>query len=92
MADAQKPIRKSGFKVESIGNELVLYNSHQKAVHVLNTTAQVIWELCDGSHTLEEIEQEIKKRFAVPEGYDLIGDIRQTLTTFTEKGILEQGG
>ena len=90
MSSGQKPTRKSGLRNENIGNEAVLYNSDQKAIHVLNSTAQVIWELCDGDHTLEDIEQEIRKRFTVPEGYDVISDVRQTLAIFAEKDILEQ--
>ena len=85
-------MRKAHLKIENIGNEAVLYNSNQKAIHVLNTTAQVIWELCDGNHTSEDIEREIRERFAVPEGYDVGGDVRQTLAIFSEKGILEQSG
>ncbi len=86
----RRPVKKTNLKVEKIGSEAVLYNGDQKAIHVLNPTAQVIWELCDGNYTVEEIEQEIRKRFAVPEGVDVLGDIRQTLIVFAEKDILEQ--
>ncbi len=87
-----RPKRKSGFVAESIGNEVVLYSSDQRAIHVLNSTAQVIWDLCDGDHTLSDIEQEIRRRFAVPEGQDVAGDIRRTMAVFAEKQLLDQNG
>lgn len=86
-----KPVRKSEIKIEEIGKEAVLYSSNQKSIHVLNPTARLIWELCDGEHSLEDIEREIRQRFAVPEDLDVMGDIRRTLAVFTEKEILVQG-
>lgn len=85
-----KPVRISGIKIEEIGKEAVLYSSSQKSIHVLNPTARLIWELCDGDHTLSDIEKEIRRRFAVPEDLDVMGDIRRTLAVFAEKEILEQ--
>jgi len=92
MMNLATPLRKADVKIERIGKEVVLYNSDQKAIHVLNPTAHAIWELCDGSHTVEDIERELKRSFSVPEGTDLIGDIRATIATFAEKNILESGG
>jgi hypothetical protein len=85
-----KPVRISGIKIEEIGKEAVLYSSNQKSIHVLNPTARLIWELCDGQHTPEDIEKEIRRRFAVSEGFDVMGDIRRTLAVFADKEILEQ--
>ena len=87
-----KPVRKSGIKIEEIGKEAVLYSSNQKSIHVLNPTARLIWNLCDGEHTLEDIEMEIRRSFAVSEEFDVMGDIRRTLAVFAEKEILEQSG
>ena len=44
---ATNPVRKSGITVKDIGGEILLHSSDDKAIHVLNPTAQLIWELCD---------------------------------------------
>jgi hypothetical protein len=84
-----KPIRKSGITVKDIGGEIFLHDNEGKAIHVLNSTAQLIWDLCDGQHTPAEMETVIRERFAVPDGHDVMRDINQTLKTFVAKGILQ---
>ncbi|OGO04183.1 MAG: hypothetical protein A2Y73_05200 [Chloroflexi bacterium RBG_13_56_8] len=83
-----RPARKLGVKSKDIGGELVLYEIDGEQIHILNPTAQLIWELCDGEHTPEKMEWAIRENFAVPEGQDVVGDIRRTLETLANKGLL----
>ena len=82
------PAAKPGIVVEALGDETLLYSAEGKAIHVLNPTANLIWTLCDGSHTITDMEQAVRSTFAVPEAHDLIKDIRQTLDIFRGKGLL----
>ena len=84
-----KPLRKPGIIVLDIGHETLLYNVRGKAVHILNPTARLIWELCDGVHTVAEIEQAIRSKFSVVSEHDVSGDIQRTLEAFASKGVLE---
>ena len=86
---ATNPVRKSGITVKDIGGEILLHSSDDKAIHVLNPTAQLIWELCDGEHTPADMASVIEVRFAVQEGHDVLGDVQQTLETFSTKGLLQ---
>jgi hypothetical protein len=44
-----------GFIIEEMDDEIVLYQpSTHKAIH-LNGTAAVIWKLCDGTRTLQDL-------------------------------------
>jgi len=86
----EKPIRSADIIMKDIGGETLLHNSNDKAIHVLNPTAQLIWEMCDGQHTPAEMEQPIRANFSVPDEHDVLGDIQQTLETFTAKGLLLQ--
>ncbi len=83
-----KPTRKSDVRVKIVGGESVLYRKNEKAVHVLNATAKLIWELCDGKHSEADIEKEIRVSFSVPEGHDVAADVRRTLDTFVAKELL----
>lgn len=38
-----------------LGNELFLHNDSGDQLLVLNTTSMLIWSLCDGTHTLEQM-------------------------------------
>lgn len=85
---ATKPRRKSDVAIQELGEDVLLYRAENQAIHVLNTTAQRIWELCDGEHTEEDIAQALRTHFAVPTGHDVAGDIRLTLGRFAEQGLL----
>lgn len=84
-----KPIHKPGLTIKHIGDETLLHDSDDKAIHVLNPTAQLIWELCDGEHAPMDMESAIRTRFTVPDEHDVLGDIQRVLETFTAKGLLE---
>ena len=88
----KRPIRKSGITAKNIGSETLLYGAGDKAIHVLNPTAHLVWELCDGAHTVADMERAVRERFAVPEGRDLRADIEQTLQVFAAKGLLDVAG
>ena len=85
-----KPIRKKDVIVQTLGHETFLCNAGWKAVHVLNSTAKLIWELCDGSHTLKDMEQAIRTNFSVARGRDVSGDIQKILEVFSNKELLEK--
>jgi hypothetical protein len=83
-----KPVRKPGIAAKNIGGETLLYSAEEEAIHVLNPTAELIWELCDGEHTVASMEQAIRASYSVPDGHDVSGDIRRTLGIFAAKGLL----
>lgn len=85
-----RPIRKPGITVKDIGGETLLYSADEEAIHILNPTAQLIWELCDGEHTVEDMERAIRASFSVADEHDVVGDIRETLELFASKGLLKE--
>ena len=84
-----KPNRNPAISVHDIGGELVLYKKEGEAIHVLNQTARVIWELADGLHTIDEMDQTLHDRFSIPDNHDVLGDIQRTLDIFQKKGLLQ---
>jgi hypothetical protein len=72
-------------------DEVVLCDPNAEVIHVLNPTANLIWDLCDGQHSLAEIEQAVRKAFAVPPERDVLADIREALASFGEKALLIEG-
>jgi len=77
--------------VERAGREVLIYSSADPAggaIHALNPTAAVIWDLCDGAHSLAEMERAVRLAFAVPAERDLAADVRAAIETFQNKGLL----
>ena len=88
MSDRITPIKSPQVKLQNLGHETVCYDPVQKAVHILNPTARLIWDLCNGEHTIEEIEGIVRSSFEIPDGQDLAQDIKNTLETFSVKKLI----
>ena len=84
-----KPIRKSEFAESKADDQVLLYSAETEAIHCLNPTAYLIWTLCDGEHTIEDLVANLRASFAIPDGIDLRADVQRTLDTFVRKGLLQ---
>lgn len=54
----------------------------------LNGAGKAIWELCDGSHTIDEIEAKLAERFSVADR-DVAADVSATVGQLHSAGFLE---
>jgi hypothetical protein len=90
IVNTAKPVRKQGLIVQDIGRETLLYSAEGKVIHVLNPTAKLIWELCDGTHTTEDMEREVRASFSTSKEHNVVEDIKRTLDLFVSKGIIDK--
>lgn len=87
---SKKPQRRSDLLEKPLGDETLLYDADGGMIHVLNATAQVVWSLCDGEHTPEEIVQALAVQFDLgDQPIDLADDVQETLALFAQKGLLD---
>lgn len=73
-----------------IDGEIVLYDPKRNRVHTLNPTAAVIWQLCDGSRTIDQLADDM----AILYGMDLSlikRDLSQVLREFETSHLLRHG-
>jgi len=56
---------------------------------ILNTVADAVLELCDGSRTLAEIAEFIRATVTVPADADVVADITSVLTQLQRAGVIE---
>ena len=68
--------------------EAVLYHSATGKIHILNKTAERIWELCDGKHSLADMEADLRKRFQISAETQVSQDIKETIEEFNSDGLL----
>ena len=83
-----KPCRRPGYCLEALDNELLLFHPAQAQIMYCNETASVIWQLCDGQHTTQEIVALLAA--AYPEAAEIMaGDVETTLQQFSQHGAIE---
>ena len=87
--DDRKPQRTEGYQEKDLGDEVVLYDPSGKEIHILNRTAYAVWSMCDGEHTLTDMESSVRGSFDLPKnGVNVVADIQAVLGTLQEKGLL----
>lgn len=74
------------------GSDLMLYNPELDEVHILNSTARMIFDLYREGRTEKDIQDELMKRFCLHEDENLCQDIRQCIEDLKRKGIMAEGG
>jgi hypothetical protein len=85
------PKQAFGFFVEEMESENLLYRlgSH-KAIH-LNDTATVIWKLCDGSRTIQDVMDLLMSQY--PDAQTAVGaDVREAIALLVSEGALLDPG
>jgi len=85
-----KPSKKEDIFFRRIGDEMVLYNPEAKFVHIINSTAALSWELCDGSHSLDQIEDAVRAQFEAGIKNDIHKDIQEIVGTFKRLKLLKK--
>ncbi len=82
------PLKRADLIVADVHEQSIIYNSQKELIHVLNATAKVVWEMCDGQHTAEDMADRIRQSFAVPAERDILADVHGVLAVFVEKDLL----
>jgi len=83
-----KPQRQVDFRLEQIDDELLLYHPGQTTILYCNSSASLIWQLCDGQRTVEEITVLLSESY--PESAEAItADVETTLHRFAAHGAIE---
>ncbi|MFQ5766929.1 MAG: PqqD family protein [Acidobacteriota bacterium] len=82
------PERRPDVQTRSGTRHRLLYDGRDNVFHELNETAEFIWNLCDGLHSLDQMEQAMRQHFDVPSGVDIRADIQRTLKTLEKRGLL----
>ncbi len=77
LADAEAASQRGEKEVRIVGSKITL-----------NGTAALIWEMCDGTHTVEEIAQTLAQRFHV-DAARILPDIQRLFKRLEPYNVLE---
>ncbi len=81
------PLPDKEFTLEELDNELLLYHPAKTTTVYMNQTASIIWRLCDGERTVNEIISLIKDSY--PEADSGVEkDVEATLQMFSDHGAI----
>jgi coenzyme PQQ biosynthesis protein PqqD len=84
---SQIPQRQDGYRLEMIENEVLLFNPGQAQILYFNPSAAVIWQLCDGERTVQEITDLLTE--AYPDAArDIAQDVESTLSSLENHGAI----
>jgi hypothetical protein len=71
------------------GKELLVREPDESRVHFLNASASIVWECCDGNTSYDQCIARLRTAFPIPDGADLVSDIRAALDDLSERRLLE---
>ena len=82
-----RPVRRDGAAAVELDDNVALYDDVGQLLIMLNSSAAVIWECCDGTTTVDDMVRELTA--AHPDDAAVIGDdVRQTVRKLVELGLV----
>ena len=85
---ATTPSKAAGITETLSGSELFLYDTRGSVLRVLNTSAMMIWSLCDGQHDSRRMQDVLARLYPDVERDQLAVDIARTVEEFRADGLL----
>jgi hypothetical protein len=81
-----RPVRTADLEINEVADGLVVYQADPEQVHYLNNTAAVVFELCDGQLTVEQITERVGELFSLAE--PPVAEVAACVAELTAKGVL----
>jgi len=82
-----KPKPVTGFDLEALDHELVIYHPVSAAIFYCNATAALIFRLCDGTRSVAEITELLARAYPEARAH-MAEDVQETLARLCEHGAL----
>jgi hypothetical protein len=83
-------LKRKDVRTIQVEQELMLHDPAVQKVYVLNPTAAIVWDLCDGAHTIDQMVAAVSTQFDNTTQANISEDVHKTLDWFSEYGLLEQ--
>jgi PqqD family protein of HPr-rel-A system len=79
--------RTNNLVVESLGDEVLVFDQESEKCHALNKTAAIVWQHCDGQATLTDLAAKLAAETSLPADEDIV---RFALGQLGKAGLLEE--
>jgi Coenzyme PQQ synthesis protein D (PqqD) len=81
------PTAVAHLETEVVGGEVLLYHPQQTRAVYLNPTAALVFGLCDGKRSVQEIGRVLSECYP-DDGASLLDDVLTTINELRESGVL----
>ena len=86
-----RPCRRSDVREHDLWEESLLYAPDTEMAFALNPAAKAVWELCDGTRTVDEIGHRLGTSLG-RSGDNLVTEVRKAVAQFARHGLLQPMG
>ncbi len=76
------------FQIQQIDGETLLYHLGQTKTVYLNQSATLIWQLCDGERSIDDIVTALTQQYP-EQAQNIATDVSEALTQFIDEGAIE---
>jgi hypothetical protein len=84
-----RPARREGATAVELDDNLALYDDVGQLLIMLNSSAALIWEGCDGATTVDDMVRQLAVTHAADVA-EIADDVRRTLAKLAELGLVVQ--
>jgi hypothetical protein len=85
---SSRPAVRDGLTTEEIDGELLVFDPVAVRIHQLDPLGALVWQLLDGSATVDELVEDLAEGFGAPEDR-VRGDLAALLEKLEEEMLLE---
>jgi hypothetical protein len=82
-------VRREGAIAVELDDNLALYDDVGQLLIMLNSSAALIWESCDGATTVDDMVRRLTVTHAA-DAAEIAGDVRRTVAKLAELGLVGQ--
>jgi hypothetical protein len=83
MLETSNPRAVEGIDVRHAGGDVIVHDPANDKIHILNRSAGVVLDLCDGAHATEQIAAELSERTGAPPER-VLEDVQAVLASFKQ--------
>ena len=84
------PVRRDGAAAVELDDNVALYDEVGQLLILLNSSAAAVWELCDGTTTLDDMVRELAEALGVAgsDAEQIAEDVRLTVRMLADLGLV----
>jgi hypothetical protein len=86
----ERPKRREDVLTEPLDGETVVLDLVSGEYHLLNPTGQLIWEHCDGEHSLDDLANVLVQGFGLTTD-EALADVRHLVERLQGADLLQRG-
>lgn len=85
-----RPAARPDLVLRKAADQWLLFDATGTELHVMNLTATLVWSLCTGEHSVQQIAESLAAAYPSQPRESLRDEVRRVLEQFTRSGLLQE--